>query len=242
MENIIGEKVKHSRFGCGVVKEFNGEYITVAFEKDVKELKFPEVCGTSSFKKMLHFLNEERQMEVEELLAAEKQAKNEKEAIKKAECKKDSTVICSSIGAQFSKNFHAEYLMYESCLSYLDVEKERGINIAAFGRGINVRQNEITLISILHETDYFVYHDCFDVNGDYIFSGEGQHGDQVMKRGNLSLRDAKLGNKKILLYVKFSPQKYYYQGEFEVVDIFTEIEKDIDGKLRNEYKFRLRKV
>ena len=44
------------------------------------------------------------------------------------------------------------------------------------------------------------------------------------------------------LFVKFSPQEYYYQGVFELVDYTYEDEKDEDGNIRKEYKFRLRKV
>ena len=44
------------------------------------------------------------------------------------------------------------------------------------------------------------------------------------------------------LFVKFSPQEYYYQGIFELVGYKYEDEKDEDGNIRKEYKFRLRKV
>ena len=51
-----------------------------------------------------------------------------------------------------------------------------------------------------------------------------------------------MNGKKIHLFVKFSPQEYYYQGIFELVDYTYEDEKDEDGNIRKEYKFRLRKV
>ena len=63
-----------------------------------------------------------------------------------------------------------------------------------------------------------------------------------MTKGNLAISDAARNGKKIHLFVKFSPQEYYYQGIFELVDYTYEDEKDEDGNIRKEYKFRLRKV
>ena len=63
-----------------------------------------------------------------------------------------------------------------------------------------------------------------------------------MTKGNLAIRDAARNGKKIHLFVKFSPQEYYYQGIFELIDYTYEDEKDEDGNIRKEYKFRLKKV
>lgn len=62
-----------------------------------------------------------------------------------------------------------------------------------------------------------------------------------MTKGNLAIRDATHGGKKIHLLVKFSPREYYYQGVFELVDYTYEDQKDENGNTRKEYKFRLRK-
>lgn len=48
--------------------------------------------------------------------------------------------------------------------------------------------------------------------------------------------------KDIHLFVKFSPQEYYYQGVFELVEYTCEDDKDEAGNIRKEYKFRLRKA
>ena len=61
-----------------------------------------------------------------------------------------------------------------------------------------------------------------------------------MTKGNLAIRDAAQNGKEIHLFVKFSPQEYYYQGIFELVD--HTYEKEEDGNTCKEYKFRLRKV
>ena len=49
-------------------------------------------------------------------------------------------------------------------------------------------------------------------------------------------------NIKSKTFVKFSPQEYYYQGVFELVDYAYEDDRDEAGNIRKEYKFRLRKV
>lgn len=63
-----------------------------------------------------------------------------------------------------------------------------------------------------------------------------------MTKGNPAIKDVARNGKKICLFVKFSPQAYYYQGVFELVDYTYENEKDEDGSISKEFKFRLRKV
>ena len=63
-----------------------------------------------------------------------------------------------------------------------------------------------------------------------------------MTKGNLAIKNASRDNNKIHLFVKFSAQEYYYQGEFKLVDYTYEDDKDESGSIRKEYKFKLRKV
>ena len=63
-----------------------------------------------------------------------------------------------------------------------------------------------------------------------------------MTKGNLAIKTAAHDGKEIHLFVKFSPQEYYYQGVFELVEYTYEDDKDENGDVRKEYKFRLRKV
>ncbi|MGN1457844.1 MAG: hypothetical protein ACI4XP_07815 [Acutalibacteraceae bacterium] len=74
-----------------------------------------------------------------------------------------------------------------------------------------------------------------------MYSGEGKIGDQHMTLGNKAIVDAESDGKTIHLFVKFSPQEYYYQGVFSLVDYTYEDDKDESGNIRKEYKFRLRK-
>lgn len=74
-----------------------------------------------------------------------------------------------------------------------------------------------------------------------MYSGEGKNGNQRMTLGNKAIVDAKRDGKRIHLFVKFSPQEYYYQGVFSLVDYTYEDDKDESGNVRKEYRFRLRK-
>ena len=63
-----------------------------------------------------------------------------------------------------------------------------------------------------------------------------------MAKGNLAIKNAARDGREIHLFVKFSPQEYYYQGVFVLVDYAYEDDRDENGDIRKEYKFRLRKV
>ena len=54
--------------------------------------------------------------------------------------------------------------------------------------------------------------------------------------------DAEKNGKVIHLIIKFSPEEYYYQGIFKLVNYTYEDDLDEEGNTRKEYKFRLRKV
>lgn len=143
----------------------------------------------------------------------------------------------------FGEDYHSEYLKTKPTLTYQEVEKIFGIQISGFGRGINPTASSVVLISVIEKKkDAFVYHDRWTTDGDYIYSGEGKSGDQSMTRGNAAILNTKRDNKKIDLLVKFSSDKYIYQGVFELVDYEYVDDKGEDGLLRKEYKFRLRKV
>ncbi len=135
------------------------------------------------------------------------------------------------------------YTRTDPAYTYRELENKYGIAIRYFGRGINVSQDCIVLISRIKDTaDFYVYHDRWIKQGEYIFSGEGLNGDQQLKRGNYAVVNAKRDKRPIYLYLKFSSTDYLYQGEFELIDYYQEDDHGADGKLRKEYKFHLRRV
>ena len=184
-------------------------------------------------------------------VAAEQKRQVEEAARKAAEEQRRAAAVVAAPKAKkaktldemFAPDYHAEKLARQPILTYQQVEDQFGIRISGFGRGINPTDNTVVLISSIGKASgNFVYHDKWTTDGDYLYSGEGKTGDQTMTKGNLAIRDAARNGKKLHLFVKFSPQEYYYQGVFELVDYTYEDEKDEDGKIRKEYKFRLRKV
>ena len=57
------------------------------------------------------------------------------------------------------------------------MERQFGIRIAGFGRGINPTENSVILISSIGKKDgKFVYHDHWTVDGDYITPARARAG------------------------------------------------------------------
>lgn len=156
--------------------------------------------------------------------------------------KKTQQCKSKDIAKGFGKDYNVDHLAREPILTYQQVEDQFGIRITGFGRGINRTDSAVVLISsVVKKKDGFVYHDHWTKDGEYIYSGEGKKGDQSMTAGNKAIVDAAVDGKTIHLFVKFSPQEYYYQGQFQLVDYTLEEECDETGVARKEYKFRLRR-
>jgi hypothetical protein len=148
-----------------------------------------------------------------------------------------------NIADGFGPDYNVEHLARQPILTYQQVEEQFGIKISGFGRGINKTESTVVLISSIdRKKTGFVYHDHWNKNGEYIYSGEGKTGDPKMSSGNSAIVNASKEGKSIHLFVKFSPQEYYYQGQFDLVDYTYEDAEDEAGNIRKEYKFRLRKV
>ena len=245
---LIGLKVKHTVFGAGVITEMEGNYITVEFAAKTTKFVYPD-----AFEKYIKAEDPAVQQTIVDSIidakaAAEQKRQAEEAARKAAEEQRRAAVAVAAPKAKtldemFAPDYHAEKLARQPILTYQQVEDQFGIRISGFGRGINPTDDTVVLISSIGKASgNFVYHDKWTAEGDYLYSGEGKTGDQTMTKGNLAIRDAARNGKKIHLFVKFSPQEYYYQGVFGLVDYTHEDEKDEDGNIRKEYKFRLRKV
>lgn len=246
--DLLGTKVKHKAFGTGTVTEIDTQYITIAFAAKTTKFLFP-----SCFENFVKAEDESVQSAIDKMIAdakvAAEQKKQEEVARKAAEEQRRAAIAIpapkakKTLDEMFAPDYHAEKLARQPILTYQQVEEQFGIRISGFGRGINPTDNTVVLISSIGKASgNFVYHDKWTPDGDYLYSGEGKTGDQTMTKGNLAIRDAARNGKKIHLFVKFSPQDYYYQGVFELVDYTYEDEKDENGNIRKEYKFRLKKV
>lgn len=243
--NIKGERVISSVLGVGTVTEQDRAYITVAFTTKTSKFPFP-----SAFEKFLKAESEEIQANIAILLEELKAAEAAKKACGSAvESKRLLSLVApqktnsKNIDEMFADDYHVAYLARQPVFTYRQVEDQFGIKISGFGRGINPTPSTVVLISSIGKSQgNFVYHDKWTTDGDYLYSGEGKTGDQAMTKGNLAIKNAATDGKAIHLFVKFSPQEYYYQGIFTLVDYTYENEKDESGNIRKEYKFRLKKV
>ncbi len=249
--DLIGITVKHNTWGLGTVIEFDGEHLSVEFPIGVKRFVYPD-----AFERFLKAEREDIQAAIiEEIKKSTEEAEQKRQIeddARKMDVEKRHTVTSTSVpkaqkikslDEMFPPDYHVEKMAREPILTYQQVEEQFGIRISGPGRGINPTDDAVVLISSIRKSGgNFVYHDKWTADGDYIYSGEGRTGDQTMTRGNLAIKNAASDGKSIHLFIKFSPQEYYYQGVFDLVDYTYEDEKDEAGNIRKEYKFRLRKV
>ncbi|MCR4661509.1 MAG: hypothetical protein K5765_05855 [Clostridia bacterium] len=138
-------------------------------------------------------------------------------------------------------DYHVEHLRLDKLFTRNKLEKvfkmeEEGINIQNDG--------SIVLISEITENETgYAYRDTFDKNGNYIYLGWESEGNQSLNiKPNVYLRDAMKDKTTIYLFVKFSDQEYYYQGEYNVMNIISDYETNEDNDPRKIYKFELRDI
>lgn len=248
---LIGLNVFHLMFGSGVVTEQVGNYLTVEFAAKTTRFVYPD-----SFEKYIKAEDDAIQAaiiaEINAMKVAADQKRRAEEIDRKTAAESCRAAIAvtapkakkvKSLDEMFAPEYHVEKMARQPILDYHQVEAQFGIRITGFGRGINPTDSTVVLISSISKAGgNFVYHDKWTADGEYLYSGEGKTGNQTMTKGNLAIRDAAQSGKQIHLFVKFSPQEYYYQGVFELVDYTYEDDRDEAGNIRKEYKFRLRKV
>lgn len=247
--NLLNLKVKHKVFGNGVVTGISDNLLTIQFASKVLNFVYPDAFetfivaeDTSVQSEILSEIENNKRAVRKQRLAEETARKAEKELRVTERNGTPSRRICNNIEDGFGPDYNVRHLAKQPILTYKQVEEQFGIRIAGFGRGINRTPSTVVLVSSIDKKKAgFVYHDHWTTDGDYIYSGEGKTGDQTMSLGNKAIVDAENDEKKIHLFVKFSPQEYYYQGVFSLVDYTYEDDKDESGNMRKEYKFRLRK-
>ena len=72
------------------------------------------------------------------------------------------------------------------------------------------------------------------------YTGQGKIGDQKLTRSNKRLANANKEDTKIHIYIKLSPNEYLYEGEAELINIYTACENDEAGNIRTANKFELK--
>ena len=245
---LVGLRVRHKLSGTGVITEQEGNKITVEFATKNIKCVYPD-----AFERLLVAEDAAIQAEILELIndlkgkaEQERQAKIEKSIADAEELRAEYAAAPKTrrraFAGTFPPDYHAEHLSTAHRCTYQQVESAFGIRRTNFGRGCNPTEDAIVLISSIEvASGNFVYHDKWTQDGDYIFSGEGAKGDQKKTKNNSEIMNAKSNGKEIHLFVKFSSDEYYYQGIFEVEGYTYEDDRDENGNMRKEYKFRLRR-
>ena len=237
--NLIGKTVTFKTGKKGVVVEQDNIQVKIEVEGEIKTLNLEIVIS----KGILSFDDELVQQEIPNFLEQLKQNIIERKEsfhnnVAQMQLQKSRTNITGLINS----SYNGRYLKNDEIYNYREVEDKHGINIAGFGRGINVCDDEIVLISNVQSNGQgFIYHEKWDNNGDYLYIGEGSEGNQVLNARNMAIVNSSADDKKIILYVKFSPDEYYYQGVFKLVD-YNYIDDESSKPLRKVYQFRLRRV
>lgn len=224
----------------------DGKIVAVNLTADEDEIFFTVSCADGKTKLYdidhIEFEDEFLQEKAHEICA---QLFEESAAITEPAHEEETVPI--KIGNKTSKigsNYHPEFMARKPVLTLDEVEDEFGVHTLRF-RGINTSQfsPNIVIVSVLRQSvDHFVYHDYWDENGDFIYTGEGLIGNQEFIRGNLAIKNAKYEGRIIQLFIKPYPNTYLYQGEFELIEWFWNREPGANGVLRNAIKLRLRKV
>ncbi len=247
--DLLNVKVKHKVYGIGIITEASDNHLTIKFVAKESKFIYPD-----AFEQFIEAEEASVQAEIMEEVNNKKLAtKVQQQAAEEARKTEEERRITEGqtvpvkrnrkrIEDGFGPDYNVRHLARQPILTYQQVEEQFGIKIAGFGRGINRTSSTVVLISSVDRKKAgFVYHDHWTSDGDYMYSGEGKTGDQQMTIGNRAIVDAERDGKIIHLFVKFSPQEYYYQGVFSLVNYKYEDDKDESGNVRKEYKFRLRK-
>lgn len=239
--DLINQEVIHKVFGKGIITKVHDNYLTIQFATKIAQFEYPDI-----FKNFITAKDTNIQTEIINDINAKIQAKQAQTELQPAIDKiikpSAKTSKTRSIEDGFGADYNVKHLAKQPILTYQQVEEQFGIKISGFGRGINITPKTVVLISSIDKKKSgFVYHDHWTNTGDYIYSGEGKTGNQTLTRGNKAIIEALNDKKDIHLFVKFSPQEYYYQGIFSLVNYNYEDEKDENGNIRKEYKFRLKK-
>ena len=256
ISTLIGKKVVNKGLGEGTVVEV-GNYVKVDFNGTIKTMtkdKFFDYNRPidtsildeieSARKSHEEFLEEQRIEAAKRAAELDEQRRKEAEERKKLEdASRRKPKAKKSFDEKFGSDYNLALLNKTPILTYKDVEAKHDIQISGFGRGINSTDDCVVLISTVGgNSDHFTYHDKWNHEGHYEYSGEGSTGDQTLTKGNKAIIDAAENGKPIYLYVKFGPQEYYPQGIMKLLEYKTIQAPDKNGDMRKEYVFILERM
>src|SRR4051812_31120701 len=88
------------------------------------------------------------------------------------------------------------------------------------------RAGDVTLLFTGDQGEQYGYHDGFQEDGTFHYTGEGQIGDMVMARGNSAIRVHNQQGRTLHLFEYVAKGLVRYVGEFRYLDHFTRLSPD----------------
>lgn len=253
IKGMVGSCVINKGLGNGTIIEV-GDYVKVDFNGTIKTMiknkffEYNKPLDASVLAELDEAVKEHNEyVEAQRLEASKRAAELAEQRRKEAEERKKQEEVSrrkpkakKSFDEKFGADYNLKLLNKTPVLTYKDVEAKHGIQISGFGRGINPKEDCVVLISTVDgNSDHFTYHDKWNLDGHYEYSGEGSTGDQTLTKGNKAIVDAAENGKAIYLYVKFGPQEYYPQGIMKLLEYKVIQAPDKNGKMRKEFVFIL---
>lgn len=221
----------------GTVTRFNGREISITFDDGTER----EWGLFTAMEYGLGFLDGDIDQQAQQLKELNEQGRYNSEEYDETARQEQTQMILQTLESDLGT-----YFVGRTPLEYTEVENQHNIRIRYSGRGIN-KSNDGSLVlisSIGRSNGSFTYSDSFNENGNYLYSGEGQEGDQRITGGNLLLTESESNHTNIHLYIAVpvnNSKQYFYQGLYKCVGHDEVTEPDKNGNERIVYKFILRK-
>lgn len=105
------------------------------------------------------------------------------------------------------------------------------------------RSKKTNSLVLIANHNNLLYDDQWNEDGILHYTGMGMVGNQKMASQNKTLKNAKRDGIKVYLFESYKKNEYIYHGEVELcTDIYVDQGVDINGDLRNVYKFPLKRL
>ena len=226
----------HVEFADGRISKYSSD----SFEKG-----FLKLANSSDQKCIDRFIEKEQEKEArfeEEYFEYTKKESERKEQKAREKALKEKFGKLYNKNLDLSNPMGIEDIRDKYKITKLFTSKETGQTTERPTKDINIKDDCIVLLSCKKKIkDEFRFLDYYKDNGDFIFNYKRTSKSGEIYSGCQKIIDSKENNMPIYVLVKASADEYYYQGEFEYINLFrTKIEDD-SGKIIDKYEFTLRK-
>ena len=234
--DLVNEKVIFKNGDIGEIVQNDDKYVHINLNGEVKKysIKFCMEKNIFTFENILIQTIINQDVET----ASSKESQKSNEFLVKLEL---GNYTKSGIKRLSNLDYNIQFLNIAHEIKWWKLKNEFEYVVYGQFRSISITDTSIVLVSHL-EWKYgkYQYVDKWDVNGDYLFVGEGKTGDQKLTKKNQTLIDAINKKTKIILFVCLDRMDCYLQGEFKVVD-YENVDIIDNNVKRKVYRYRLRK-